>query len=709
MTWIRTHKILSWAIAIYAALVLFALIAGSGGSWEPAPLPDLPSTSTSSTAAQATTGSEFERPNFEQLDCRSLLTTDEVDLALASTAWIETSRGESCLSQLLEDSEVFVQIGPGQPNEFQPGAELIGVTGQPVPGVGDIALWFGGTQAQGDGDAGVLSVAQQTPLGALIFRIVLSRPDLASAQQLELAKAVALSALPRFPGVQLPPPPPPDPVTVTFEHDPVDRSHQGFVENLLAREADGEWTRGAGLVATLRYLAGELESIEVLRHPDLLDASGTGILRMAQQYLETGDDSDAIQELQRLLDLLLVGDVREATAGARTPDPRNGIRSMALATQESDDCFYPYPDHGNPCFYPNLPAPQFGDKYLFLVPLLDEGETQWEGWILGPSTIRDAIRKSAIQLESMSGSMPEIEVWLAPFQGNSWVALDSGLCTIQLNRGAQALRDQDPALLQQAVAATMARCYIELNFGLSEQWESPLSWYLSDVVYPTASMETVFLKVPTALQSEELATTLLQRSLTNMTFFEFLDAAVGLEGTIGAVGTIAGSSLKDVSGIDDHLHEYNKALTDGVILDQAGAHGYGPPADFTALTEGVTISTSPTPFGVERIRVSVDGSDYACLEYPDGGNLDIFASWREGAPGESGTWTESLPSSVQGQGVFLLTTTESGGQFRIKVTGVDEEPDCEEEEESSNDTPGEPCGFCDPTEFFWRWTIAGVN
>ena len=325
---------------------------------------------------------------------------------------------------------------------------------------------------------------------------------------------------------------------------------------------------------------------------------------------------------------------------------------------------------------------------------------------LEPESLRDAIRKSAIQFEGMSGDMPRVEVWLAPFEGHSWVTLDGDLCTIQLNKGAQALRDQDPALLQQGVAATIARCYIDWNLGLSEQWESPLSWYLSDVIYPNASMEVAVLGIPTALQSEELSSTLLSRSLTNMPFFEFLDAAVGLEGTMTAVETIAESDLASVSGIDDHLHEYNKALTDGVIIDRGGAHGYGPPSDFTELAEGTTITANPQPFGVERIRVNVGGGDYACLEYPDAGNLDIVASWREGSPGQGGSWTTSLPSSVQGQSVFLLTTTEPGGQFRVKVTDTDEEAGCPEEEPTGGGgTPGEPCGFCDPTEYFWNWVI----
>ena len=304
--------------------------------------------------------------------------------------------------------------------------------------------------------------------------------------------------------------------------------------------------------------------------------------------------------------------------------------------------------------------------------------------------------------------MLAVAVWLAPYAGHSIVNLSGGLCGIQLNKGAQALRDRDPKLLQQAVASAIARCYVRWNFGLTGGWRNAIAWYLSDVIYPDASMEVLVLEVPNALAGEELGSTLIDRSLTNMPFFEYVDSARGLEGTMTAVWTIAESGPGDISGIDELLHDYNKALTDGVIIDQGGGHSYGPPSKFRPLSEGVTISTKPKPFGVERIRVGVGSGDYACLEYPDSGNLDIVASWREGAPGQSGSWTTELPESAQGQSVFLLTTTEPGGQFRIKVTDVDDDdPNCEDEKESDSGIPDLPCGFCERTEYLWKW-VAGV-
>jgi len=712
---IRENKLIAAILGGLVAVIALVLIFSGGSDSPTVPLSDIPDRA--STAAATTPGTEvdpFPGPDIEQLECGPLLTFDDIDPVLDSTRWLTLSRGESCTHQLLDDASTFVRIHPGHPTDLIDGGILEGVPGQPVPGVGDAAAWFA--------EASTLSVAAEGRFGVLVFRITVSNAELNEPARLEAATNLALAALPRFPGIEVEPPTPPDPVVITIEHEPVDRSNQGFVENLLAREADGDWTRGEGLVATLRFFTNEVEAGEVLRHPELLDDSGTGVVHMARAYLETDRDSEDAAEIERLLDLLLVNDPRGATA--TEGDSTTGLRRTTAAyrasqeEEEEEDCFAPYPDYGDPCFL-SAPVsfPQFGEKYILWFPDLEEGE-EWEGWVKGDSTIQNAMIASATKLESMSGGMPDVAVWLSPFSGGSTVVLDAGLCAIQLNKGAQALGAQNPAFLQQAIASALARCYIVWNFGLSggavlAWWEPGVEWYLSDVIYPNASMELVVLKVPQTLAGEELGSALTDRSLTTMTFFEYLDAALGLEGTMAAVQTIAESGPDDVSGIDDLLHEYNQALTDGVIVDQGGAHAYGPPADSHSLAEGVTISEKPQPYGLKRIRVSVASGQYACLEYPDAGNPDITASWREGPPGESGSWTTELPESVQGQGVFLLTTTEPGGQFTIKVTDIDDDdPNCEDEEEAVAPPPTGACEFCDPTDYWrvwenWRHMVIG--
>ena len=138
----------------------------------------------------------------------------------------EFARSETCTIQPASDERFFVQVTPGTPADFEPGIERLGVTGQLVDGIGDRAIWFGGPDSSDGGRAGVLSVAENTPLGLLIFRIVLGRPDLDESAQLEGASTLALAALPRFPGVETPPPP--EPNVLRPEHARVDQSVGSF-------------------------------------------------------------------------------------------------------------------------------------------------------------------------------------------------------------------------------------------------------------------------------------------------------------------------------------------------------------------------------------------------------------------------------------------------------------------------------------------------
>jgi hypothetical protein len=636
--------------------------------------------------------SEFPRPNIEQLECGPLLTFDDIDPVLDTMQWLTFSGGETCTHQTLDDASVFVRIGPGHPTDLIAGGVLEGRPGRAVVGVGAAAAWFS--------DASTLSVAAEGRFGILVFRVTVGRSDLDDAARLEAARALAAAALPRFPGIDAPPAPPPEDVVVTIEHEPADQANQSYVANLLAREAEGDWTRAEGLIATLRLFVGEATTPQVTPARTIIEQSATGILRMALAYVEASGDTDEAAELERLIGLMLPSDLR---AGKATSSLRRSS-SLAIARTTSQDpsgeCVSVWPEHGDPCFMISSEiVPEFGDKYRIVFPDLDE----WEGWTRGPSSpISEAIRKTARFLEGRAGESPQIDVVLGPLNSHSTVVLDQGRCQIVLNKGAQLLRDVDPALLQQAVASVMASCYLEHNFGYSENWELAASYYLSDVVYPAASMETVVFKIPDALGREELLTTLTERSITNMPFFEYAHSARGVAGAIDAYGEIVGGGPAAVGGIDELWHDYAKRLTDGMIIDQAGGHSFGPGAQRFDASPRLRIKADPRPFGLERIQLTVPSGMYACMEYPDASNPDLIVSWRPGLPGGGGAWSTSLPDTLNGTAVFVVTVGEAGGRFDLKVRDVEDNPECEEEEkEKEKENPEPPCGFCDPTSFYY--------
>lgn len=86
------------------------------------------------------------------------------------------------------DSGTPLRIALGSRGDFAAGAELDGVGSEPVPGVGDEAVWFGAA-------LGVLSVRQDD----VYLRIVLDLPGVDTATQLEIAKGLAAKAVERIP------------------------------------------------------------------------------------------------------------------------------------------------------------------------------------------------------------------------------------------------------------------------------------------------------------------------------------------------------------------------------------------------------------------------------------------------------------------------------------------------------------------------------
>jgi hypothetical protein len=724
----RTHLKLGVLLAVVALAALVALTAcggdggGEGWGWTP---PDQ-ETPTPEGREAVTTTPEPERADVPPLKCFSLLDNEEIEEALGERGFSGRGQGwEVCRWQLVADERVFVGMEPGTPGDLEPGAELLGVPGEPVSAVGDEALWFGGTAAEGGGTSGILSVRQGTSLGALHFRIELGHPDLSSAEQLDIAKKLALAALPRFPGVELQEP---EPELVTFEREQVDRSNVSFVDNLLAKELAGEWTRGEGLVATLSFFAGEVEAAQVLRQPELVNYSGTGAIRMAREYLEDGPDAQAKTEIARLLERLVPSSERlEAMGGIGPPTAAAPVfHAISLDTaQAADDCEH-YWFNTDVCQadvdFPVLDQLFHPGKYRLIFP----AETAWTGWTDNLFLLaQEAVENSAMKYEAM-GEMPDVLIIFTPMSGSwSFTDPDVDLCTVLFNMPMQLLED---GYFKQWIAYEMANCLIpktfpaqvSLGYEVIRWWKDGLAIWLSTVVYPAVNSEwgepgSGWRALPDELAAVELETTLLDRSHTNWLFFEHAQDLFGWEfdpalelierlppPPKGGGRAQQEDALAKYDGIERLIHTFAQGLTDENIPDSGGGPvPYEVRAHTVPISGRTVVWEEPQRFGVVRLHLVVDPGKYACLEYEQDGELR--SSWRNGAPGRpGGSWSNDLPESLQGEAVFVVTTTEEGAVFTVEVTDVDDDPECEDEEDESEPTPCPIEIGCPPSEYYYK-------
>ena len=244
--------------------------------------------------------------------------------------------------------------------------------------------------------------------------------------------------------------------------------------------------------------------------------------------------------------------------------------------------------------------------------------TNWEGWAIGDSTIANAMVTSAITLEGLTGKMPSVEVWLSPHAARLG-RYTPGTCRLVLGADVQALMGAGPELAQQLIAAMITQCYIFENLTTGSHlevkwWEIGLSLYLSDVIYPNASLELQW-GIPAKLAQTEAATTLTQRGSANQPFFEYLDSRLGLQGTVDAVMQISFSGVESLPQIDELWHDCVTLLSQGVILDQGviGFHTFAPAAAEFTLTETGTFVVAPRALGQERLHLKVEAAKTACI------------------------------------------------------------------------------------------------
>ncbi len=200
------------AAMLVAVLVLAALLTltacGGGGEEEATATTPADETSTQApTVEQPTATPEETTPEAAEspavrIDWCDLVTAEEADEALGEfvTGILSVGHG-NCLWHT--DSVIYLRIEQGSADDLQADAEMEGVAGEPVPGIGEEAAWFDGVRLpshhidfEGTTVAlGVLSVRQ----GDAYLRIMLNLPEADSSTQLEIAKGLAAKAIERIP------------------------------------------------------------------------------------------------------------------------------------------------------------------------------------------------------------------------------------------------------------------------------------------------------------------------------------------------------------------------------------------------------------------------------------------------------------------------------------------------------------------------------
>jgi hypothetical protein len=701
----RSPPLSSRRIWMIAPMLISLIACGGPGSG--------PSTITSTIGAPGTQPEgtvPVEGPPIPPIDTCSLITIPELDEALgllqfpvSERSFFTSSRGETCTwDHEREGVTRALTIEPGDPGDFDPGASLLGVTGVAVTGVGDLAIWFG------TAEAGAMSVIDETPMGYVLVRVILARPDLDDVGRIATAEQVATMIIERLATS--------GGIVVSRDDEPGEPVSIDLVDHLNAEEQSGEWTRAEGLVTILRLLAGEIDAAEVVRSSVSVDL-GPELVVLAGEYVLTGADEAARVEIARLLDRLVMtrDELEQISEPDSPPDATEGLMMylgsfLAQSQEPSPGYCSDVMQTSSPCLVKETATEleaQWPNKYAIYRPKGDLNS----GWDLRHiDATREAMVKSATLFEPLgSGTMPAVSIFLTQY--DHWKTQADPDCVISVPAFTQT---EDGGRFRQALAFRMAMCLLHHKFAgdtadevlLARWWFKATAIYLSGVLYGDANGEHVL--VP-SLEGEELGRGLLSRVDTNWIFFEHLHQELGPQGITSLLANLPGSLHTEFAA---SWHPFNQALTDVRVEDLGETTGVVPfnPRKVSMVIDGPgEASFDVSNFGVNRLEVQVVGGKSACVDYRTDNQL--VASWRAGTVGQpGGGWSAQLPETVRGESVFLITATrtaESGPQLdstlTIQVTKVVDDPEeCTTEDEETQD----PCplgDICLSVSNFYRY------
>jgi hypothetical protein len=576
-------------------------------------------------------------------------------------------------------------------------------------------------------------------VGEARFRIVLALPDMAPEQQFEAAKELAAKSVGKLPGG-------PGEVVI-LKPDAPDLSSLSYVDNLTTKVEAGEWTYEEGLVATLKLFSGESSADQVLRNAELFDLSGTGIISLAEEFLDTAPDGPSKDEVSRLLDVLVPSfepEPSEEVAGPITVSLSSFLLASPVAQEEDDGgtgYTIPPEDVGDGFDYPAFPdePPVAGEcaSQSPVVPGWDSSGFEmvdvgpWTGAVLFPEEgLEGGWNRETHLLWGLQGLTDSIAEYGTPpvcirllfsHHTGSYTFVsqkNKNICGVFINRPMQG---RQAGHFRQQLAADIAHCYFpwvfpaqfDVTYQTRRWWNHALAEFLSNTVYPAVDCGSrcdLEWRLSDSMASQETVRPLVNREAANWIFFQAIFNEVGEAGVAAIVRALPGGNdlfaheqaVADQQEMNEFYHKFSQQLTDAAVEDSGGLFiPYRPEERDISVAKGIYIA-DPLPFLATRWHLTVPSGMYACMTAMS--SQDVLASYRPGksGAGTEGGWQEmpEVETPFTDDLVVVVTTVRDGQEFSLQVRDVHEEADCEDQEEEP--PPPEPC-LCDPSDYFLVW------
>jgi hypothetical protein len=489
----------------------------------------------------------------------------------------------------------------------------------------------------------------------------------------------------------------PDFVINTVDEPPPPPS--GYVNSIEAGVAAGQWTYEQGLIETLKVLTGESTSLSL--PPELLpqETEGTGVIRLARDYLASGQDLQAKQEITRLLGILIPS--IESLQEYAVPESQTSAKPPGLASIQHDqtDCA--------DLWEAGFPKGQDTVCFLYAQQMAKAGTLTRvyypADWVPGdprrdysPLALKAAIKAlDTYAALGTVGSSVNIVFSLLPAADPTTLAetedATSGKSCLVIIFPSAITMDQGKSnqpvpngAFQQTLAHELAHCFQGWNFfpkgwdfstqgwnwKVNDWWGEGTAEYLSNLVYPTVNYEW---RWNSAFDSLSGSYSTLSLDYENFIFFQELANRDGTSGIIDLMKLLPvadslaaqTTALAGYTNVDGLYHQFAQDYLDGKVKDTSGAMIPAKPQ--FQLDEQLTVEDSGSlhlispAFTLSKYRVTFQkGTLYSITATQTGAAGQVSA---RNLPGSS-VWAAipaQVPASCQDGSLIIALTTAVPG------------------------------------------------
>ncbi len=303
--------------------------------------------------------------------------------------------------------------------------------------------------------------------------------------------------------------PQPEPESQTAELPP-----QTFEELLETGIESGMWTEAEGLVMFLKYFAGEVEPGELTGVEDVVLPTGSGIIRLADNYLTQPDaDPESVAELQRLLrklhppqEVLDAISQPYSQTGLSSPAKLAALSNPAPKLQTEQDCinlinggYDPEEIQGKICLYSRERVITLTTTLRVYFPIWAEDFAEFD--LDRIENLLNRMEKPALAYDKLNGlTVKNFSILYIPWeilQLNIPISANidstSDSCLVELNSNIFILDHEET--INQHIALEMFNCVARWTWSDDDFYSGSQGapYYFSNTVYPEGDLERAFL------------------------------------------------------------------------------------------------------------------------------------------------------------------------------------------------------------------------